>query len=214
MKYKVISCAIFQPYIEKLNLDHRYYDFSFLEIQQHTQPKKLKRNLQSIINQSQCYDMIILLYGLCGGAIRHLYTPKKTVVVVKVHDCMSILLGSKIRYQELTKDNPSLSWTCYALMKDHYVNDAVALWQEMYEPEEVEYLKSVLVPENPLYLSCSLPEEQEYIAKHKTVIQGTMKFLDEILKLQSKDLIFLNPGQIIEQDLDNQVIKIVTRDRH
>lgn len=206
--YKVIACGIFQPYINQLSLSDQY-DWTFLKIRQHNQPKQLTEAIQNEINQSLNYEKIIILYGVCGGALLPLYTKDIPLVIVRVHDCMSILLGSKQRYDALTQQNKSLNWSCYALKKDHYVNDTLSKWEELYDEETIEYLKSILIPEKDFYISFDMEEEKEYLHDEENILKGDLSFLNDILHLNSSEILYVYPHQRIKQTLDEEVIKVV-----
>ena len=48
---------------------------------------------------------IVLLYGLCNNGIRGLHAPVP-IVVPRAHDCITLLLGSRARYDEHFQANP------------------------------------------------------------------------------------------------------------
>ena len=50
-------------------------------------------------------DAIVLLYGLCNNGIRGLHAPVP-IVVPRAHDCITLLLGSRARYDEHFQANP------------------------------------------------------------------------------------------------------------
>jgi Protein of unknown function (DUF1638) len=50
-------------------------------------------------------DAIVLLYGLCNNGVRGLHAPVP-VVIPRAHDCITILLGSRTRYDEHFQTNP------------------------------------------------------------------------------------------------------------
>ncbi len=57
--------------------------------------------LQEVIDQAEGYSEILLGYGLCNNGVVGLVAPNDTPLVLpKVHDCISLLLGSGERYQE------------------------------------------------------------------------------------------------------------------
>lgn len=204
---QVIACSIFKPYIEQLNI-HQQYILTYLPIQQHNQPKILAQAIQQKIDQTKNVDKIIVLYGVCGGALLKIHAREIPVIVIKVHDCMSILLGSKEKYNDLTKDNASISWSCYSLKKDHYMNDEMTKWNLLYDEETVTYLKSMLILEEPIYISFGLPQESEYLKNEKKIILGDLTFLHDILLLKSAEILVLYKNQKIEQSIQD-VIKIV-----
>jgi hypothetical protein len=50
-------------------------------------------------------DAVVLLYGLCNNGIRGLHAPVP-IVVPRAHDCITLLLGSRSRYDEHFQANP------------------------------------------------------------------------------------------------------------
>jgi Protein of unknown function (DUF1638). len=207
--YKVISCGIFKPYIESVSLNFDLYDIEYLEIQQHNQPKKLSQTIQDVINQSQNYDKIIVLYGLCGGALLSIKTSHTPLIVVCVHDCMSILLGSKKKYNDFVNKNKLLNWSCYSLKINNFMNDSLSQWEEKYDEETIEYLKSILILEDNIYISFDLLEEQDYLKTEKKIIHGDLRFLEEILTCTSHDIMYVYEQDKIYQTADERVIDIV-----
>ncbi|MBC3889235.1 DUF1638 domain-containing protein [Acetobacterium paludosum] len=94
MKIKVIACEVMKEEIQAIEgLDD--LDFEFVSMDFHLYPKKLKTELQRIIDQSRGYDKIILAFGLCGGAANGLKATNCELVIPRVHDCISIFLCPK-----------------------------------------------------------------------------------------------------------------------
>lgn len=207
--YKVIACSIFKPYIEELEFDKSQYNFTYLKIRQHNQPHKLSKTIQKEIDETRDVNQIIVIYGICGGALLSLKAHDIPVVLVKVHDCMSILLGSKLRYGKLTETNKSLNWSCYALKEENYVNDTLEEWKMLYDEETVEYLKSILIVDNPIYISFDLSKESEYLRHEQKVIKGDLTFLRDIIKLESNEIVILYKNQKVVQTLDDRVIEVI-----
>ena len=207
--YKVIACGIFKPYIEKFDIEKDQYQFVYLQVQQHNYPQKLSRLIQNEIDISKGVDKIIVLYGICGGALLSICSRDIPVVVVKVHDCMSILLGSKQKYEQLTNNNKSIRWSCYSLKQENYTNDNLHDWEEKYDQETIEYLKSVLLPETDVYISFHWPEEKKYVINEKRIIDGSLTFLKDILSLTSQDIETIYPSQTMKFSFDEDLITIL-----
>lgn len=131
------------------------------------------------------------------------------LVVIKVHDCMSILLGSKERFERLTENNKSIGWSCYALKKANYTNDSLLKWQSYYDEETIAYLKEMLSIDVSYYISLNIPLDDEYLDSEKQVLTGDLKFLEKIINLKSNEIVDVYPGQRIVLSIDDSVIKIV-----
>lgn len=80
-------------------------DISFIPMALHLYPDKLKDELQTIINNSKEYERIILAFGLCGGAMRDIYSEDSILTIPRVHDCIPIFLGSRSLYESMQKEN-------------------------------------------------------------------------------------------------------------
>jgi hypothetical protein len=61
----------------------------------------------------QDYDAIVLAYGLCGKATENLTARGLPIVVPRAHDCITLFLGSRERYNAQFMDKPGTYW--YAL---------------------------------------------------------------------------------------------------
>lgn len=200
---KVIACAIYQPYIEHLALEQSL-DITYLEIQQHNYPKTLSKNIQKEIDRTKNATKIIILYGLCGNALLEIKARDIPLVLVRVHDCLSVLLGSKKRYHTLFNHRLSSAWSCYSLQQKgvQWVDEKTyQTWNNVYDEETIQYLQSCLCKKCDIYIYLHLPKEQieESI---KEVIVGDLQFLKDILTLQSKELVELKKGQYLTNSLD------------
>ncbi len=72
----------------------------------HVKPESLKSALQSAIDTSEDYDIIVLGYGLCSMAVVGLNSNSSTLVVPKVDDCIAIFLGSRQAYRDQASHQP------------------------------------------------------------------------------------------------------------
>lgn len=66
----------------------------FLDQGLHRSPERLRQALQEAINAAVDYDLILLGYGLCGGALDGLRAGSCPIIIPKVDDCIPLLLGS------------------------------------------------------------------------------------------------------------------------
>ncbi len=78
----------------------------------HENPGYLGRVLQKKISEASAgfYEAVILGYGLCGGAAAGLAAGKVPLVIPRVHDCVSMFLGSHERYMEEFSREPGTFW--------------------------------------------------------------------------------------------------------
>jgi len=80
----------------------------------HQEPTKLRDEVQKALDrtadlQNKPYDASLLGYGLCSNGIAGL-AAKIPVVVPRGHDCITLLLGSKEKYQEYFDSHRGVYW--------------------------------------------------------------------------------------------------------
>lgn len=202
---KVISCKIFECYMNRLDLDQSLYDIEYLEVQLHNKPKYLSKQIQNIIDHSYNYEKIIILYGLCGNMLLNIQAREVPLILMKAHDCCSILLGGYKRYQELFKNKMSSSWTCKGLLENNASDNSLKYneWVIQYGQEEADYLKSILCQECEIYIA--IDEDKSHIC-YKYILEGNLNYLKDVIEL-NRDCIELHNNEKIQLTNDDQVIK-------
>ena len=201
---KIISCKIFETYIKDMIDDN--YDVVYLDVQLHNYPKKLTRLIQQEIDQTQGYDKILLLYGLCGNMLLDIQVKDIPVYVLKVHDCLSILLGGHQRFLDEFEDRKSSSWTCRGLLENKAKSNLkdYQQWVIDYGVEEADYLKSILCPPCSIYIKL---EENDDNTDYSEIIIGDISYLKEILSLSNEDVIVLYKGDKLKLTNNHNVIQ-------
>jgi hypothetical protein len=76
-------------------------DVELVEKGLHSEPDKLRAVLQEIISAADPdrYDAVVLGYGLCGNATAGLQAGQVPLVMPRAHDCITLYLGSRERYE-------------------------------------------------------------------------------------------------------------------
>jgi len=126
MRLKIIACGVFKPYIENLikKTEHQV-EVTFLDAGLHETPNLLREKVQEEINKSskkvaghnkgdceKCknpcikFDYIVIFYGLCGRGVIDLTSYDVPLVLPRVHDCISLFLGSNTAYKKEFSANP------------------------------------------------------------------------------------------------------------
>ena len=199
---KVIACKVFETYIQQLQYQ---IDVKYLDVQMHNTPKKLRKMLQDEIDQCVGYDYILILYGLCGNVLLDLKARDIPLIVIKAHDCLSILLGGHQRYLEYFEDRKSSSWTCRGLKENNGLSNLkdYQQWIIDYGQEEADYLKSVLV--QPCHIYIKMREVESY--SYDEIIMGDISYLKSILDLTNNDLLVVTNTEQLKLTNDHHVIK-------
>ena len=89
-------------------------DIVLMEQGLHDEPDRLRREVQTALRrtddiQGRPYDASLLGYGLCSNGVVGL-AAEIPVVIPRGHDCITLLLGSKERYQEYFDSHRGVYW--------------------------------------------------------------------------------------------------------
>ncbi len=77
----------------------------------HDTPPNLRTLLQDEIDAvGPPFDAVVLAYGLCGGASAGLRAGQVPLVVPRAHDCVTLFLGDRRRYQQEATAHPGTYW--------------------------------------------------------------------------------------------------------
>lgn len=104
--YKVIACKVMMREMYHLAANsENSIDILWLKQALHNTPDILRDSVQKAIDdvesEEEKYDAILLGYCLCSNGIVGLRSQKTPIVVIRGHDCVTMLLGSKERYREI-----------------------------------------------------------------------------------------------------------------
>jgi hypothetical protein len=119
----------------------------------HDEPDKLRTEVQKALEtihdiQGRAYDASLLGYGLCSNGIVGL-SAKIPIVVPRGHDCITLLLGSKDRYQDYFDSHRGVYWYSPGWIesgkqpgKERY-EATLKEYQEKYGDDNAQYLMEV-----------------------------------------------------------------------
>ena len=95
----------------------------------HNRPNHLRELLQAEVDAIQTgdCDALLLAYGLCGTAIQGLKTLHTPLVIPRAHDCITLYLGSRQRYQAEFTAHPGTFWYSLDYMEHNSDENTVAL---------------------------------------------------------------------------------------
>ena len=109
MRIKLLGCGVFEPELYAL-VPHSPHevDFEPLEAGLHEYPNKLRECVQEAIDRAAAegYDAVALAYGLCGRGTSNVAARGITVVIPRVHDCLTLFLGSREEYRRQFREHP------------------------------------------------------------------------------------------------------------
>jgi hypothetical protein len=199
----------------------------------HDEPDKLRTEVQKALDnvhdiQGRAYDASLLGYGLCSNGIVGL-SAKIPVVVPRGHDCITLLLGSKDRYQEYFDTHRGVYWYSAGWIEsgkqpsqERYEN-TLKEYREKYGDDNAQYLMEVEQDWIRQYswatfVDWDLTDSDEYKDYTKRCAQylgwnydelkGSPALMQKLVDGQWDEDKFLviEPGRKIKEDLTNEGI--------
>ncbi len=181
MRIKLLACEVFTREVCYCiaNSPH-VVDPEFTKIASHNNSDELRRILQKKIDKAGSmqgkYDALLLLYGLCGNATVGLFSHNLKLVIPRVHDCGSLLLGSGQRFKECFGDNLSQPFCSVGYWERSEGRELEKLFVSLYNKTFEEY-KKLYGEDNARYLrkrleSTNLNGKVVYIEIPETKIPG------------------------------------------
>lgn len=112
MKYHVISChVLWRELCFYASNSKNVFTFQFLEQGLHNTPEILREQVQKAVDAvPEGYDAILIGYGLCSNGLMGIEARGVPLVVMRAHDCITFLLGSRQRYREYFDSHPGTYW--------------------------------------------------------------------------------------------------------
>jgi hypothetical protein len=109
MRLKLLGCEILSRELcDAVSRSPHQVDVAFLPKALHDLGRKtMAARIQDAVDTvAACYDAILLGYGLCGNGILGLRARSTRIVIPRVHDCISLLMGSRHRFAEYFASKP------------------------------------------------------------------------------------------------------------
>jgi hypothetical protein len=120
-------------------------DVELFRLGWHNDPDDLRDRLQTAIDAAaddpeRPYDAIVMAYGLCGRATAGLTAKGIPLVLPRAHDCITLFLGGRDRYQYQFSEYPGTYWYVRDYVERKTGNSgALSLGAEGFEDIEKEY---------------------------------------------------------------------------
>ncbi len=238
MYFALISCDVFVREVCSLIATSSHtIDPFFLEKGLHERPDHLRSVLQQEIDRlsssDKAYDALLLGYALCGNAADGLIASGIPLVIPRAHDCITLFLGSRKRYQEEFEQNPgTYYYTPSAVERGYTVGSESSQSREKRYDEYVEkfgeenarflmeteegwtrhYTHAAWI-DFPTFRFLNCRNRVEKIAQKKSFafreLPGNLLLLERLLQGEwnNDDFVVLQPGQKITVSNDEKVFK-------
>lgn len=101
MKTVLLACRIMEQELCGLLQKHQLdYPIVWFPSKLHDRPQELNRQLAQAL-EAVSADRVLMTFGQCGGCTDGLVVPVQELIIPRVDDCITLLLGSFRRRQEL-----------------------------------------------------------------------------------------------------------------
>ena len=214
-KFLVIACRIMKD--ELLKFQGKGISFVFLEQSLHRTPQKMAPIIQEEINKADKWDgdFIVLSYGLCSNGILGVRSNRHPLVIPRVHDCISLFLGSSERYLEEHQKEPGTYYLTRGWIEEGksplgiFAEYCQRFKREMAEwaiREELKNYTRIAMVDSGVGL---LPNHREHARENARFLnlkyeelRGSLGFFAQMFRPPwGRDFIHLSPGQAVTQDL-------------
>lgn len=199
MRLQLITCDMLMVPVEHLAASSPHEVIvSDLAASLHVDPLPLRDRIQEEIDRVEAADpdadAILLGYGLCGGAVAGLIARTRPLVLPRAHDCATIFLGSRERYEQehaaspgtywFTEDNVKrgnalTGWQLGDSSRSDGVNATYQMYIEKYGQENADYLMEAMGEwqshyERGAFLETGLAtdDEAQQQARQETELRG------------------------------------------
>jgi len=218
-RIKFIVCDVI--YDELKNKIPESWKVVNLEKRLHEHSDLLREKLQDEINKSQDYDIIVLGYGLCGNGIAGLVSSKVPLVIPRIDDCISLLLGSVEERKKQLKTEPGTYFLTrgylgeaedfivsgFSEIRDKYDKET---WQWIVKEMLKNYRRIVFINNgnyNPSEWRKKAKREATKLGLRFEELKGSNKFLDKIVNGNwNGQFILAKPGVKITFDMFHNLV--------
>ncbi|HOL16645.1 MAG TPA: DUF1638 domain-containing protein [Bacillota bacterium] len=179
----------------------------WVESGMHNYPDKLRKHLQSEIDRIDNVDYTLLLFGYCGNSLLGLVSHKSRLVIPRVDDCISLLLGGNERRNALNREAMGYFLTRGWLSHENNLWNEYNYCVKKYGPERTRQIYHVMlhnykklnVIETGAYnLEALLPltgEIARELALEHAVVEGTLDLLCRALRGDwDEQFVIIEPG--------------------
>jgi len=216
----------------------------FMEQELHNRPDELREALQAEIDLIRAAasgkggaggvgddaEAIVLAYGLCSNAICGLRSRRYPVVVPRAHDCMTLIVGSRERYQEYFDRHPGTYWYTPGWIEQtpvpgkELVERTRAEYVVRYGEENAEYLMDMEQEWLRAYDRCAyLAWPELHREEYRSATRDSAAYLeweyDEMVgddgllrrilngEWDTAEVLIVKPGETIEPSFDRSIIQ-------
>jgi hypothetical protein len=214
----IIACRVMKPELDTLAEAHSHIEIRYLDQNMHERPEQMPAVIQAEIDTVEAYaDQVILGYGLCSNGITGIRAPRSGLIIPRVHDCITLFLGSRAAYEKVFYEHPGTYYLTPGWVEDR--KDPLGYMESAYVPkmgremaewgirEELKnYTRIVMIDTQSADmepLRRIARENAEFLEKEYAEISGRQDFFRKILfgPYPEADFIHLQAGETMQQEM-------------
>jgi len=214
----VIACQVMKPELDFLAENQPHIEIRYLDQNMHERPAQMPAVVQAEIDAMEAYaGQIILGYGLCSNGIVGVKAPRQGLIIPRVHDCITLFLGSRAAYEKVFYDQPGTYYLTPGWLEER--KDPLGYMESAYVPkmgrekaewgikEELKnYTRIVMIDTQSADMAALRKIAQEnarFLGKNYEEIPGLQDYFRRILfgPYPEADFIHLQPGEIMQQEM-------------
>jgi len=209
MRLKLLACEIFRREIASLAVDMPHQlDVEFLPQELHVIGRvRMKNRMAEYLAavDEDAYGAVLLAYGLCSGGIAGLTAGKIPLVVPRAHDCITLFLGCRKKYDGYFFANGGTYFmTTGWFEQDNALN---------YAPEMMPFYNKLAFIATGIEQDDRLERRAQQIAEERQwefeKLTGDLSLLQRLINGDwNEDFLIVPAGQQIQESYDDGVICI------
>jgi hypothetical protein len=187
------------------------YPVLYLDAGLHLWPDRLREAIQRDLDRIENVDVVLMGYGFCGESLVGVKSDRFKIVVPRVHDCISLLLGSTLAREQCGNDVYFFTkgWLDHEISIAHEYNRCVARYGEQKATsimkKMMKHHKGLTAIDTGAYNVEPVKLQVQTLAekmgwKFETV-PGSLRIFHKLLKGPwDEEFVVLEPGQVITLD--------------
>ena len=214
----IIACKVMEPEITLLIRGVDYIEPIYLESSLHDTPDRMPDLIREKIDAAALYaSQIVLGYGLCSNGVVGLKAPRQGLIIPRVHDCISLFLGSAELYRELFSKNPGTYYLTPGWIQER--SDPLGYMEKSYVPrmgremaewglkEELKHYTHITLVKTDTAdiepLRKIARQNAEFLDMEFEEVEGSTQYFSKTLfgPYDHKDFVCLEPGETMQQDM-------------
>ena len=240
MRLKCLACEALArvAYLSAARSPH-VVDVELFRLGWHEDPDDLRLRLQRAIDvaaDAEAYDALVMAYGLCGRSTAGLVAKSIPLVIPRAHDCITLFLGGRDRYQKEFTGHPGTYWYVRDYVERKTSGTALSLGAEMggdtedlydeyvekYGKDNADYLMEVMGAwrdhyNRAAYIDMGVVDSSDVEAETRVEadrrgwrfdrLVGDLVLIRRLLEGDwDDDFLILQPGQAVTMSYDERVV--------